>query len=393
MRLARVFGVMQVERAGGMIGLGIDFGSTVSAAAVIREDEPTLIPSAERANFGGKSFPSCVALTFDERILVGEPARLQAADNPGGTTSEIKARLGLKELVMLRGRGFSPERLAGFVLEKIRRDAEAFLGTPLHRATVGVPAKFNASQRDALRAAAGIAGFSTTALVEEPIAAALAHRLDRHEGGRPVQVLVVDFGSSGLDVARVEFAGEAPRCTAIAHRTDLSVAALDAVVFAGLAGKFALASGTTVDRDPVAESRLRRTAELARIELGAGRIDRIELGVLAEFDGCLQEVAVVFTRAELGRLMQPVLQRCLAAIREALSEAAIAPRTLDHLVLVGGVMRMPEIRALVEHAVGKAAETAVDPCAAVAIGAARCAYGGGESRASALLDAPPHGGR
>ena len=362
-----------------MIGLGIDFGSTVSAAAVVRDGKPVLVPSAERADFGGKSFPSCVALTFDERILVGEPARLQAADNPDGTTAEIKGRLGSQQLITLRGRGFSPERLAGFVLEKIRRDAAAFLGVAVTRATIGVPVDFNSSQRAAMSAAAEIAGFSRSALIEEPIAAALGHGLDRRRAGKPVLALVVDLGGRGLNAASVEFRDDAPRCTAIVHRPELSVAALDALVFGDLARKFASASGVAIDQDPNAEARLRRAVELARIELGAGRTDAIELGVLAKLGTRQQEVAVHLSRSELDRLMQPMLQRCGGAIRDGMRNAAVAPSSIDHLVLVGGVMRMPELRVLVEQIVGRTAETAVDPSVAVAIGAARHAAGEGKS--------------
>lgn len=368
-----------------MIGVGIDFGSRVSAAAVVRDGEPALIPSAERADFGGKSFPTCVALTFDERILVGEAARLQAAENPEGTTAEIKGRLGSQQFVTLRGRSFSPERLAGFVLEKIRRDAGAFLGAPVTRATIGVPTDFDAAQRAAMSAAAEIAGFSRSALIEEPVAAALGHGIDRRRAAKPAWALVVDLGGRGLQVASVEFRDNGPQCMTIVRRPELSVAALDALVFGDLARKFALASGVAIDTDPDAEARLRRAVELARIELGAGRTDKIELGVLAKLGTRQQEVAIRLGRSELDRLLQPMLQRCGAAIRDGMRTAAVAPSAVDHLVLVGGVMRMPELRGLVEEVVGRTAETAVDPSAAVAVGAAR--HAAGEAR-SAVPDGP-----
>jgi molecular chaperone DnaK len=350
-----------------MIGLGIDFGSAVSAAAVIREGEPVLIPSAERVEFGGKSFPTCVALTFDERILVGDPARAQIAENPEGTTCDIKRCLGKPGLVSLRARSFSPERLAGFVLEKIKRDAEAFLGVAIRRATIGVPVLFDARQHAAMRSAAEIAGFARIDLIEEPVAAALSLGLEQRSGKR---ILVVDLGVEGLNGAVVVLGDGAPQCASILSRPDLSATAFDELVFRHLAEKFAAVAGKAIDVDPAAKTRLRRAAEIARIELGSARTGEVEFSVLAKLGERAEQVALRLTRDDVDCAISPLLRKCGAAIEEAMRAAGRASQ-IDRLLLVGGTMRRPEVRTLVEQAVGRSAEAGVDPTAAIAVGAAR----------------------
>ena len=183
--------------------IGIDLGTSNSAAAVLRGGGPVIIPSTEGVTLGGKAFPSYVALTADGQMLIGEPARRQATVNPEGTATAFKRLMGRREKVRLRDREFSPEELSGFLLQKIKGDAEAFLGEPVKQAVVTVPAYFNDNQRNATKDAARIAGLEVLRLVNEPTAASLAYGLDRL--AEELRIAVVDFGGGTLDVTIVEF--------------------------------------------------------------------------------------------------------------------------------------------------------------------------------------------
>ena len=178
--------------------IGIDLGTSNSAAAVLRGGRPVLIPSAEGVSLGGKAFPSYVAITADGQMLIGEPARRQSAANPEGTTSAFKRKMGTRDRIRLLDREFSPEQLSAFLLQKIKRDAEAFLGEPVTKAVVTVPAYFDDNQRSATKDAAGIAGLEAVRLVNEPTAASLAYGLDR--AGQELRIAVIDLGGGTLDV-------------------------------------------------------------------------------------------------------------------------------------------------------------------------------------------------
>ena len=183
--------------------IGIDLGTSNSAAAVLRGGRPVLIPSAEGISIGGKAFPSYVALTADGQVLVGEPARRQAAANPEGTITAFKRRMGRRESLRLREREYSPEQLSAFLLQKIKRDAEAFLGEPVEKAVVTVPAYFDDNQRAATKDACRIAGLEVIRLVNEPTSASLAYGLDRL--GQELRIVVIDLGGGTLDVTIMEF--------------------------------------------------------------------------------------------------------------------------------------------------------------------------------------------
>ncbi|HMA10626.1 MAG TPA: Hsp70 family protein, partial [Steroidobacteraceae bacterium] len=183
--------------------IGIDLGTSNSAAAVLRGGRPVIIPSAEGVSLGGKAFPSYVAVAADGQMLVGEPARRQAAANPEGTATAFKRRMGQRESLKLRDKSFTPEQLSAFLLQKIKRDAEAFLGEAVTQAVVTVPAYFDDNQRSATKDACRIAGIEVVRLVNEPTAAALAYGLDRL--GQELRIAVIDFGGGTLDVTIMEF--------------------------------------------------------------------------------------------------------------------------------------------------------------------------------------------
>ncbi|HMA11245.1 MAG TPA: Hsp70 family protein, partial [Steroidobacteraceae bacterium] len=220
--------------------IGIDLGTSNSAAAVLRGGRPVIIPSAEGVSLGGKAFPSYVAVAADGQMLVGEPARRQAAANPEGTATAFKRRMGQRETLKLRDKSFTPEQLSAFLLQKIKRDAEAFLGEPVTQAVVTVPAYFDDNQRSATKDACKIAGLDVARLVNEPTAAALAYGLDRL--GQELRIAVIDFGGGTLDVTIMEFGKGVFEVKATSGDTRLGGTDMDARLIEALAERFQLAT-------------------------------------------------------------------------------------------------------------------------------------------------------
>lgn len=348
--------------------IGIDLGTSNSAAAVLRAGRPVIIPSAEGVSLGGKAFPSYVALTADGQVLVGEPARRQVAANPEGTATAFKRRMGRRETVRLRDRQFSPEQLSAFLLQKIKRDAEAFLGEAVARAVVTVPAYFDDNQRSATRDACRIAGLEVARLVNEPTAAALAYGLDRL--GQELRIAVIDFGGGTLDVTIMEFGKGVFEVKATSGDTQLGGTDMNQRIFEHLAERFRAQAGVDVREDPKAAARLLEAAETAKIELTTVTTAHVSLPFLAAVGGQPRHLDVDLTRAELERLVRPVVERCRGPVEQALHDAAVGPRDIDRIVFVGGPTRMPLVRAFFEDLLGRPGETGVDPMECVACGAA-----------------------
>jgi molecular chaperone DnaK len=351
-----------------MATIGIDLGTSNSAAAVLRGGRPALIPSEEGVTLGGKAFPSYVALTADGQMLVGEPARRQLAVNPEGTTTGFKRRMGRREKIRLRDREFSPEQLSAFLLQKIKRDAEAFLGEPVAKAVVTVPAYFDDNQRSATKDAGRIAGLEVARLVNEPTAAALAYGLDRL--GQELRIAVIDLGGGTLDVTIMEFGKGVFEVKATSGDTQLGGTDMNRILFEHLATRFQQQTGADVRTDRVASARLLEAAEIAKIELSTSVTTRINLPFLAVSAGSPKHLEAELTRAELERLVQPVIDRCRGPIEQALRDAAITPNQVDRVIFVGGPTRMPVVRAFFEQIFGRKAEMGVDPMECVAAGAA-----------------------
>jgi molecular chaperone DnaK len=348
--------------------IGIDLGTSNSAAAVLRGGRPVMIPSAEGITLGGKAFPSYVAVTANGEILVGEPARRQAAANPDGTASAFKRRMGQREKMRLRDREFSPEELSSLLLQKIKRDAEAFLGEEVDDAVITVPAYFNDNQRNATKDAARIAGFDVKRLVNEPTAASLAYGLDR--AGEDLRIAVIDFGGGTLDVTIMEFGKGVFEVKSTSGDTQLGGTDMDQAVFERLADRFKEESGVDVRGDSTAAARLREAAETAKVELSSTTTTHVSLPFLAVKDGAPQNLELDLTRTELTRLVHPVIEKCQASVMQALHDAEITTRDIDRIVFVGGPTRMPAVREFFEELFGRTAEMGVDPMECVAQGAA-----------------------
>jgi molecular chaperone DnaK len=348
--------------------IGIDLGTSNSAAAVLRGGRPVIIPSAEGISLGGKAFPSYVALTADGQMLVGEPARRQAAANPEGTVTAFKRRMGRRETIRLRDREFSPEQLSAFLLQKIKRDAEAFLGEPVTKAVVTVPAYFDDNQRSATKDACRIAGLDVARLVNEPTAAALAYGLDRL--GQELRIAVIDLGGGTLDVTIMEFGKGVFEVKATSGDTQLGGTDMNQRLFEHLAERFRQQTGADVRGDRKAAARLMEAAEIAKIELSASTAAHISLPYLTVFAGEPRNLDLDLPRAEMERVVRPVIERCRAPVDQALHDAGVTPREIDRIVFVGGPTRMPVVRGYFEELFGRKAEMGVDPMECVASGAA-----------------------
>lgn len=348
--------------------IGIDLGTSNSAAAVLRGGRPVIIPSAEGVSLGGKAFPSYVAVAADGQMLVGEPARRQAAANPEGTATAFKRRMGQRETLKLRDKSFTPEQLSAFLLQKIKRDAEAFLGEAVTQAVVTVPAYFDDNQRSATKDACKIAGLEVVRLVNEPTAAALAYGLDRL--GQELKIAVIDFGGGTLDVTIMEFGKGVFEVKATSGDTRLGGTDMDGRLIEALAERFQLATGVDLRGDARAMARLKEAAEVAKIELSAGTSTHISLPYIASVGGEPKHLEMDLSRTDLERIVRPVIERCRGPVEQALRDAGMQAKDVDRIVFVGGPTRMPAVRAFFEEMMGRKAEMGVDPMECVASGAA-----------------------
>ncbi|MEM3023085.1 MAG: Hsp70 family protein, partial [Candidatus Bathyarchaeia archaeon] len=368
--------------------LGIDLGTTNSAAAVIEAGRPVVIPSAEGPTIAGKMFPSVVAFTGDGQLLVGEPAKRQAITNPEGTIFEIKRKMGTDYRVRIHGKEYTPQQISAFILQKIKRDAEAYLGTPVKKAVITVPAHFNDNQRQATKDAGEIAGLEVARIINEPTAAALAYGLDKLD--KELKIMVFSFGGGTNDTTIMEFGGGVFQVLATSGDTQTGGADIDNAIVELLLDEFKRKTGVDLRDDRMAMMRLKEAAEKAKIELSNLLTTDIDLPFIYSDASGPKHLHYTLTRAKLEEIALPIVKRIEEPIRRVLDDAKLKPRDIDKLILIGGTTRMPLVRRVVEEIVGIPAERGVDPMECVAIGAA--IQGGvlaGEIRDLLLLDVTP----
>jgi molecular chaperone DnaK len=368
--------------------IGIDLGTSNSAAAAMIGGRPTIIPSAEGTSQGGKAFPSYVAFSKDGQLLVGEPARRQAVTNPEGTVTAIKRKMGQDYKAKVRGKEYTPQQISAFILQKIKRDAEAFLGDKVEQAVITVPAYFNDNQRTATKDAGAIAGLEVVRIINEPTAAALSYGLDKAE--KEQKIMVFDLGGGTLDVTIMEFGQGTFEVLSTSGDTQLGGTDMDNSVTDFLADEFKKQAGIDVRKDKMAHMRLREAGEKAKIELSTTLETDINLPFLSATPEGPQHFALKLTRAKLEELVTPTVERCRGPMKQAISDAKIDAKTIDKVILVGGPTRMPIVERFVENYVGKKLEHGVDPMECVAMGAA--IQGGvlaGEVKDIVLLDVTP----
>jgi molecular chaperone DnaK len=369
------------ENSFAMAPLGIDPGTSHSAAATLRDGQPQLIRCAEGVAFGGKAFPSQVAVTADGHVLAGEVARRQGLVDPESTATRFKPMMGHDVHVRLRNRRFTPEQLTAALLVKIRNDAELQLGEPLGRVVVTVPAHYDAKARAAVVHAAHLAGLPHAELLEEPIAAALAYDLRRL--GRDLRIAVVDLGGGTVDVTLLTLIDGTFAVQAVRSDAPLGGGEMSEALVQFLAERFEDETGLNVRSDPTARRRMLAAAESAKVELTASRTTRVRLPFLAAVRGEPRHLDVEVNRDTLEHLVGPVVARGEDAVRNTLRDAGLAVAEVDRLILVGGPARMPCVRECFERLFERQAETGVDPVDAVAFGAAIHAGGGGDGRRAA----------
>ncbi len=369
--------------------IGIDLGTSNSAAAVLIGGKSTIIPSAEGATQYGKAFPSYVAFTKDGQRLVGEPARRQAVTNPEHTISAIKRKMGSDYKINILNKDYTPQEISAFILQKIKKDAEAFLGEPVNKAVITVPAYFNDNQRTATKDAGTIAGLEVVRLVNEPTAASLAYGIDK-EAEEDLEILVFDFGGGTLDVTIMDFGGGVFEVRSTSGDTSLGGTDMDNTIMKHLAEDFKRDTGVDLMNDDQAVQRLREAAEKAKIELSTTLTSDINLPFITATAEGPKHLTATLTRAKLEELVDPIIKKCSGPMEQAIKDAKMSKSDINKIILVGGPTRMPVVQKFVEKFIGKPAESGIDPMECVAIGAAiQGGVMGGEIKDLVLLDVTP----
>ncbi|MDH5686779.1 MAG: molecular chaperone DnaK [Candidatus Bathyarchaeota archaeon] len=368
--------------------LGVDLGTTNSAAAIMEAGRPVIVPSAEGPTIAGKMFPSVVAFTKDEQLLVGEPAKRQAVTNPEGTIFEIKRKMGTDYKVRIHGKEYSPQQISAFILQKIKRDAETFLGEKLSKCIITVPAHFNDNQRQATKDAGEIAGFDIARIINEPTAASLAYGLDKLD--KEMKIMVFSFGGGTNDTTIMDFGGGVFEVLGTSGDTQLGGTDLDNVVMQYLLEEFRAQTGIDLSTDKMAMRRLKEAAEKAKIELSTLTTTDVDLPFIASDSSGPKHLHSTLNRARLEQLTLPIVQKIRTPIMRTLADAKLEPKDIEKIILIGGQTRMPLVSKFVQDLMGKPAERGVDPMECVAVGAA--IQGGvlaGEVKDLLLLDVTP----
>ena len=368
--------------------IGIDLGTSNSAAAVLIGGKPTIIPSAEGLTLGGKAFPSVVAFTKDGQRLIGEPARRQAISNPDRTITAIKRKMGTSYKVKIDGKEYTPQEISAMILRKIKEDASAYLGEEVTEAIITVPAYFNDNQRQATKDAGKIAGLNVKRLINEPTAAAVAYGLDKDNVN--LKIAVLDLGGGTFDVTIMEIANKVFEVISTAGDTQLGGTDMDKLLVEYLVSEFQREQGVDLKSDSMALQRVREAAEKAKIELSTSITTDINLPYITATNDGPKHFNMTLTRAKLEQLIEPVLKRLDDPILKALRDAGMARGDVDKILLVGGPTRMPSVLTKFENLLGKTPERSIDPMECVAQGAS--IQGGvltGEVKDLLLLDVTP----
>ncbi len=386
--------------------IGIDLGTTNSCMAVLEGGEPTVIANAE----GGRTTPSVVAFTKDGHRLVGTPARRQQVTNPENTVFSIKRFMGRKfdevteEMTIVPykvvkgpnddvrveagGKEYAPPEISAMILQKLKADAEAYLGESVTDAVVTVPAYFNNAQREATKDAGKIAGLNVLRIINEPTAAALAYGLDKE--GADQTILVFDLGGGTFDVSVLELGDGVFEVKATNGDNHLGGDNFDKAIVDWMIAEFKRDQGIDLGADPMALQRLYEAAEKAKIELSSTMTTQINLPFITATSEGPKHLDLQLTRAKLEELAHALLERTVAPTKQALADAGLDASKIDHVVLVGGMTRMPAVQAKVKELIGKDPHKGVNPDEVVAVGAA--IQGGvlkGEVKDVLLLDVTP----
>jgi len=366
--------------------LGIDLGTTNSCMAIMEGGEAVVIPNAE----GGRTTPSVVGFSKKGEKLVGQVAKRQAVSNPENTVYSIKRHMGdANYKVTLQGKQYKPQEISAMILQKLKSDAEAYLGEKIMQAVITVPAYFNDSQRQATKDAGEIAGLEVLRIINEPTSASLAYGLDK--GAIEQTIFVYDLGGGTFDVSILELGGGVFEVKSTSGDTHLGGDDFDQRIVNHLLAEFRKTEGIDLSKDKSVLQRLTDAAEKAKVELSGVASTNINLPFLTVGpDGVPKHLDVDLTRAQFQKMTEDLLEKTLVSMRQALSDAKLTPNDLGKVILVGGATRMPAVVELVENFTGKKPYKNINPDEAVAIGAAiQAGVLSGEVKDILLLDVTP----
>ena len=362
--------------------VGIDLGTTNSVVAVLEGGEPTVIANSE----GNRTTPSIVAFKGTE-VLVGELAKRQAITNPDNTIRSIKRKIGSKWSEKFEEKEYTPQEISARILQKLKRDAESYLGEEVKEAVITVPAYFNDAERQATKEAGQIAGLEVLRIINEPTAASLAYGL---ENDSDQKILVFDLGGGTFDVSVLEISDGVFEVKSTSGDTSLGGDDWDERVITWIVDKFKSSSGIDLSEDKMAVQRLKEAAEKAKIELSSTPETEINLPFITQVDGVTQHLVEKFTRSEFDKITKDLVERTREPVLKSLSDAELSIEDIDHVVLVGGSTRIPAVQALVKELTNKDPHQGVNPDEVVASGAAiQAGVLKGDVKDVLLLDVTP----
>ncbi len=363
--------------------IGIDLGTTNSCVSVIEGGEPTVIPNAE----GGRTTPSVVAFSKDGERLVGQVAKRQAITNPDRTISSIKRDMGTDRKVSIDGKDYSPQEISAMILQKLKADAEAYLGEPVSHAVITVPAYFNDSQRQATKDAGKIAGLEVQRIINEPTAAALAYGMDKENDQK---IMVYDLGGGTFDVSILELGDGIFEVLATSGNNRLGGDDFDQRVIDYLAEEFKKESGIDLKADKMALQRLKEAAEKAKIELSGVTTTNINLPFITADASGPKHLDITLTRAKFDELTHDLVEATMEPTKNALRDAGLSAGEIDKVLLVGGSSRIPAVQEAVKKITGKEPHKGINPDECVAVGASiQGAVLSGDVSGIVLLDVTP----
>ena len=352
--------------------IGIDLGTTNSCVAFLENGAAEVIPNAE----GGRTTPTVVAFTKDGQRLVGQAAKRQAVTNSARTVTSIKREMGSDYRVKIDGHAYTPQEISAMILQRLKTDAEAFLGEPVTDAVITVPAYFTDAQRQATKDAGKIAGFNVQRIINEPTAAALAFGMNR-EGAQ--KIMVYDLGGGTFDVSVLDIHEDVIEVLATAGNNRLGGDDFDRCVADNLLDVFKRQTGVDLKNDATAMQRIREAAENAKIELSSTVSASVNLPFLAQSRGEAKHLETTITRAKFDELTAHLVQATMGPARQALSDAGLTPADVAKVLMVGGSSRIPAVQTAVRALMGKEPSKGVNPDECVALGAAgRGAHGAGQ---------------
>ncbi len=363
--------------------LGIDLGTTFSCMAIMEAGKPIVIPNAE----GQRTTPSVVAFTKDGERLVGSLAKRQAVTNPTRTIQSIKRKMGTTEKVKIDDKNYTPQEISAMILQKMKTDAEAYLGEKITKAVITVPAYFNDAQRQATKDAGRIAGLEVMRIINEPTASALAYGIDKEQDST---VLVYDLGGGTFDVSILTLGDGVFEVKSTAGNNHLGGDDFDSRVVDYLVEEFKKKEGINLRSDPIASQRLRDAAENAKIELSQKMKTNINLPYITTGPSGPLFLDIDLTRAKLEQLIGDLVESTVMPVKQALSDAKLSPDQIDHVLLVGGSTRVPLVQETVKKILGKEPDKGINPDECVGLGAAiQGAVLSGETKDIVLLDVTP----